>query len=210
MEVRRAEAGSRSWEAPTGEYYHSFTGEYGGLWRRQGGRAPNVMCGVGFIAQGFDESSYYVRKPGSEDPRAAFILEGVGADERIGDFGLIGGGAAGMEVDCHNPALGSPPHALVLASSERHSEAHCLVVEEMLYNFMGSTGDVCPQVHADLVFYETLGGGAVFSVGSIAWAGSLSHNGYDNNVSLITKNVLDRFLDETPFEVAVREASLSR
>ena len=36
---------------------------------------------------------------------------------------------------------------------------------------------------ADLVFYETAAGGAVFSTGSIAWAGSLSHNGYDNNVS---------------------------
>ena len=102
IEVRRAEDGIRTWEAQPGEYYHSFSGEYGGLWRRLG-RPPNVMCGVGFTAQGFDVSSYYVRKEGSFDPRAAFIFEGVGPDERIGDFGLVGGGAAGLELDRVEP-----------------------------------------------------------------------------------------------------------
>ena len=41
----------------------------------------------------------------------------------------------------------------------------------------------------------------MFSVGSITYCGSLSHNGYDNNISRITRNVLDRFLDPAPFEV---------
>ena len=40
-------------------------------------------------------------------------------------------------------------------------------------------------------------GGAVFSTGSIAWVASLSHKGFDNNVSRIT-NVLRRFRDPTP------------
>jgi len=31
-------------------------------------------------------------------------------------------------------------------------------------------------------------------VGSMAWCGSLSHNGYDNNVSRLMKNALDGFL----------------
>ena len=35
--------------------------------------------------------------------------------------------------------------------------------------------------------------------GSIAWAGALSHNSYDNNVARITGNVLRRFIDDTPF-----------
>ena len=43
-------------------------------------------------------------------------------------------------------------------------------------------------------------GGAVFSTGSIAWAGSLAHNGYDNNVARITENVVRRFLDPRPFD----------
>jgi N,N-dimethylformamidase len=50
-----------------------------------------------------------------------------------------------------------------------------------------------------MVFYETPNGGAVWASSSIAWAGSLSHNKYQNNVSRITKNVLDRFIDPTPF-----------
>jgi N,N-dimethylformamidase len=50
-----------------------------------------------------------------------------------------------------------------------------------------------------MVFYETLRGGAVFATSSIAWAGALAHNGYDNNVSTLTRNVIERFLDPAPF-----------
>jgi N,N-dimethylformamidase len=39
----------------------------------------------------------------------------------------------------------------------------------------------------------------VFSTGSIAYAGSLSWNGFDNNIARLTTNVLRRFTDETPF-----------
>ena len=35
----------------------------------------------------------------------------------------------------------------------------------------------------------------MFAVGSITFCGSLSHNGYDNNVSRIVDNVLRRFRD---------------
>ena len=45
IEIRRAEGGVRSWEAEAGEYYHSFNGEYGGIWRRLG-RAPNKLLGI--------------------------------------------------------------------------------------------------------------------------------------------------------------------
>ena len=115
MEVRRNEDGTRAWAAEPGEYYHSFTGEYGGLWRRQG-RPPQMIAGNGFIAQGFDDSSYYLRQEGSFDPRARFIFEGIADDERIGDFGLVGNGAAGLELDHVDRLLGSPPNTLVLAS----------------------------------------------------------------------------------------------
>ena len=106
IELRRAEDGIRPWIAEPGEYFHSFNGEYGGLWRRIG-RAPNVIAGVGFIAQGFDISSYYRRAPDADNPRAAFIFEGA-PDEIIGDFGLVGGGAAGIELDCITTDSGLP------------------------------------------------------------------------------------------------------
>lgn len=197
LEVRRNEDGIRAWAAEPGEYYHSFTGEYGGLWRRNA-RPPQVMAGTGFTAQGFDISSYYRRQPGADDPRAAFIFEGV-PDEIIGDFGLIGGGAAGLELDRADRLLGTPPNALILAASENHTDIYLVVCEEILINYPGQGGQESPLVRADMVFYETAAGGAVFSSSSIAWAGSLSHNNYDNNVSRITGNVLKRFLDKTPF-----------
>jgi N,N-dimethylformamidase len=56
-----------------------------------------------------------------------------------------------------------------------------------------------PLVRADMVFFETLNGGAVFSTGSIGWAGSLAHDGYRNNISTITENVLRRFISPEPF-----------
>jgi N,N-dimethylformamidase len=197
VELRRSEDGIRTWESEPGEYYHAFSGEYGGLWRRIG-RAPNAIGGVGFIAQGFDLSSYYRRAPDADNPRAAFIFEGV-PDEIIGDFGLIGGGAAGIELDCLNTALGSPPNMLRLASSEGHTPMIMLVNEEFGVVPPNLGGDLNPRVKADLAFGETPSGGALFATGSIAWCGSLSHNNYDNNVSRITANVLKRFLDPKPF-----------
>ncbi len=198
IEVRRAEDGIRTWEAHPGEYYHAFSGEYGGLWRRLG-RPPNTLVGQGFTAQGFDRSGYYVRLPGSYDPRAGFIFDGIGPDERIGDFGLVGGGAAGLELDRAETLLGTPPHTLVLASSEGHTDLMLLVNEEFAVTTPNLGGSQHPKVHGDLVFFETASGGAVFGVGSIAWCGSLSHDGYANNVSRITENVLRRFLDLEPF-----------
>ncbi|MGF1627309.1 MAG: N,N-dimethylformamidase beta subunit family domain-containing protein [Alphaproteobacteria bacterium] len=197
IEVRRAEDGIRCWAAEPGEYYHSFTGEYGGLWRRQD-LPPNVVTGVGFTAQGFDWCSYYRRTAEADDPRVAFMFDGV-EGELIGNFGLIGNGAAGLELDRADHKLGTPPHALVVAQSEGHSDIYLVVTEEVNVTTPDITGSQSPLCRADLTFYETPSGGAVFSTGSIAWCGSLSHNGYDNTVSRLTGNVLRRFLDETPF-----------
>jgi N,N-dimethylformamidase len=197
IEVRRAEDGIRTWIAEPGEYYHSFTGEYGGLWRRIG-RPPNLICGVGFIAQGFDVCAHYRRAPDADNPRAAFIFEGV-HEEIIGDFGLIGGGAAGIEIDCITRGLGSPPNMLRLASSENHSPMILLVNEEFGVVPPNLGGDQNERVRADLAFGETPSGGALFATSSIAWCGSLSHNNYDNNISRITRNVLRRFMDPEPF-----------
>ena len=197
IELRRAEDGIRDWVAEGGEYYHAFTGEYGGMWSRMG-RPIHALVGVGMAAQGFDTSSYYRRTAASRDPRAAFVFAGV-EEEIVGDFGTVGGGAAGLELDRCDGSLGSPPHTLVLASSERHSDTYFPPPEEIHSASAMMDGRQNPAVRADLAFFETPAGGAVFSTGSIAWIGSLSHAGGDNNVSRITRNVLLRFLDPTPF-----------
>ena len=198
MEMRRTEDGSRSWASEPGEYYMAFSGEYGGLWWRAG-RTPQSLVGNGFIAQGFDHSSYFRRTPDSRNPRAAFIFEGV-EDEIIGDFGLIGGGAAGLELDSASRAYGTPPHALTVATSEQHTDAYIRVNEDIGHMLLSIGGQDDPQVHADIVFFETPRGGAVFSTGSIGWSSALFHNDHDNNVSQITSNVLQRFLDPSPFD----------
>ena len=195
IEVRRAEDGTRAWIAEPGEYYQQFNGEYGGLWRRLG-KPPNELVGIGFAAQGFDGGTYYRVASGALDPRVSFITEGIHADEFWGQFGNQGGGAAGEEIDRYDEALGSPAHAVIIASSENHRSGMLRVKEE--FHMMEPLGND-PKVRADMVFFEVPGGGAVFSTGSISYAGSLAHNDYDNEIAQITGNVLRRFLDATPF-----------
>lgn len=195
MEVRRAEDGTRGWIAEPGEYHHAWGGEYGGLWRRLG-RAPNLLVGVGFAAQGFDRAAPFVRSEASWSSRAAWVFEGVDAPSLFGDYG-VGGGAAGQEIDRYDTRLGSPPHAVVLASATDHSEQMLRTKEELLATRMNGPD---PKIRADMVFFETPAGGAVFSVGSIAWYGALPHDDWDNDVARVTSNVLRRFADPAPFE----------
>jgi len=197
IELRRAEDGIRDWVAEGGEYYHSFTGEYGGMWSRMG-RRIHALAGIGMAAQGFDVSSYYRRRQESYDQRVSFIFAGV-AEEIIGNFGTVGGGAAGLELDRYDLAEGSPPHALVLASSENHSDTYFPPPDEIHNATAMMDGRQNPNIRADMVFFETPSGGAVFSTGSISWIGSLTHDHCRNNVSRITENVLQRFIDPTPF-----------
>ena len=196
IEIRRGEGGIRAWAAEPGEYYNAFDGEYGGLWRRNG-RPPQSLVGVGFTAQGNFVGSYYRRRDDALGSRAAWILDGV-ADEKIGDFGLSGHGAAGFELDRADHRLGTPKHAVVIAQSEGHKpEAPwVLVPEEQLTHLVTWALEPAPKlIRADMTFFETPGNGAVFSTGSITFCGSLPFNKFENNCSRVLKNVLDRFLD---------------
>jgi N,N-dimethylformamidase len=199
IEVRRRD-GTEHWQGAPGEHYHSLTGEPGGLWRFRG-MAPQQYFGVGFTAQGFDRNQPYRRMPGSFDPRAAWIFEGIGRDELIGEHPslVLEVGAAGSELDRADFAIGTPPHTLVLASSSGHSDAYQHVVEQInTSNGARPGGTENSLVRADMVFLEYPNGGAVFSSSAIAWCGSLSFNNYTNNVSRVTENVLRRFAADAP------------
>ncbi len=197
IEVRKGEAGTRAWTANPGEYNNAFDGKYGGMWRARG-RIPSKLCGLTFTAYGFDVSSYYRRAKDSNLRETKWIFDGVGEDEIIGDFGLVGGGAAGLELDRYDLEFGTPHNAYLLARSEGHTNLMLQVNEEIHFSVRGyyGGGTENPQVRADMIYYKTPSDGAVFAPGSLSWCGSLSHNNYDNNVSRIMENVLGGFLQE--------------
>ena len=191
IEIRRTEGGIRTWAAEPGEYYHSFDDAYGGLWRRSD-RAPNQLCGIGFTSQGTFWGDSYRRT--SRDNQHAWVFEGV-KDELFGGYGFSGGGAAGFELDRLDHRLGSPLNAVVLASSEGHERRNFVVVHEERLGFDTTIpGQTLEQlIRADMVHVEKPNGGALFSVGSITYCGSLPAKNYDNDVSRLTFNVLNRF-----------------
>lgn len=196
IEVRKFE-GSQGWKAEPGEYFMSFNAERSGLWRHRG-RPPNKLVGTGFIAEGFDVCSYYRRKTDSLDPKGSWMFEGIGKDELLGNFGLVGNGAAGLELDIYESRLGTPPNTLLLASSENHTDVYLEVLEELYFNVPKVGGTDNPKVRADITYFTTSNGGGVCSFSSIAYAGSLSHNKYNNNISKLTNNVLKRFASDDP------------
>jgi N,N-dimethylformamidase len=192
IEVRRAEGAYRPYEAAPGEYYHSFSGEYGGLWRRNG-RPPQRLVGVGYTGQSTKPSaSYYRRRPESYDPTFSWIFEGIG-EEILGNFGFMCGGAAGTEIDRLDIALGSPRNAVILARSERH-ESFVPAFEELLTTWMSVNGEPPEDlVRGEIVYFDTPAGGAVFSVGSMTFLGSLPWADYRNPISRLLENVVLRF-----------------
>ncbi len=197
-EMRRCESGIRTWRADPGEYYHQGTGELGGMWRYRG-RYLHTVAGTGMSAEGFDISSYYSRTPESNDPRVSWAFKGIRYDAKLGNFGLVGGGAAGTELDIVDTMLGSPPHTLIVATSAgRHTEAYLLVMEDFGFMQQGLDGTQHPRVRSDIAYHETPIGGACFAFSSIAFCGALPWNKGNNNISKLVGNVLDRFMRDGP------------
>tara|TARA_Y100000588_G_C14280960_1_gene937079 strand:+ start:8810 stop:11017 length:2208 start_codon:yes stop_codon:yes gene_type:complete len=197
VEVRRWR-GTRAWEAAPGECFHSTTGEIGGIWRFRN-REPQKMVGVGFTAQGSGENRPYIRKPDSLKDEVAFIFDGVGEDELIGDFPalVLEHGAGGFEIDRLDHIQGTPKHALLLASAGGFSDTYQITIEDQLCCNPNTGGSRNAMVRSDMIYMEGQKGGATFSVGSISWCSCLSYNGSNNNVSQITENVLRRFSEDS-------------
>lgn len=195
IEVRKLDSGSRAWQAEPGEGYLASTGQKSGLWRNRG-RAPQKIVGLGFTAEGMDESQPFERMPDSFHKRVSWIFDGIGDEELIGEFGLAGGGAGGIDSDRYELGLGTPPHTLLIAATANHSDNYPLVSEEITYAFPGRGGTQDAQVRGDMIYFTTPQNGAVFAAGSIAWSQALPcHNG-QNNVARIMRNVLNAFLKD--------------
>ena len=138
MEVRRGETGVRAWQAAAGEITHSTTGEKGGLLAQPRASAAEAVRdrlrvrGLRRLVYGTE------RMPDSGlDPRSRWIFDGVEPRERIGDFGLVGGGASGQEIDRADVALGTPPGTFLLASAYNQDDSYKVVPEEIEFMFDG-------------------------------------------------------------------------
>ena len=135
-----------------------------------------------------------MRLPDSRRDEVAFIFEGLGDQEVIGDFGPVLGGAAGDEVDRFDTELGSPFTAIRVATTNRLNGSYQLCVEDMSETVPLQDGSHSDRVRSDLVYLTRGNGGAVFSVGSINWIPTLRFEHDQNNVSTVTENVLRHFL----------------
>lgn len=202
FELRRAEGGIRLWETLPGEGYHAFDGGYGGLWRRLG-RPPQALVGVGFSSQGNYNGHPYTFTDAILDPRVAFLRQGLAETAQpgamFGERGLMGGGAAGHELDRADVALGTPRHALVIARAVVTEASYQPVNEERRdHTWPGAREDL---IRSDVTFFETPKGGAVFSVGSMNFIGALPIDGYGNAAAHLIENVVRRFADPAPLRL---------
>lgn len=205
-ELRRHD-GTEAWQAAPGEYYHSTTGEYGGLWRFRG-RPPQELVGVGFTAQGFgykngsaDYNKPFDRTKASYDPSVSWIFDGVDTKNGIGgDMPTLQspGGPMGEEVDRADYALGTPASATVVGVSQQFGDEYMHVVEEINTSSLFEGGTTNPMVRGDVTLMRYPKGGAVFSAASMVWSGGFFHNDYDNDMTRITENILDAFASGKP------------
>lgn len=192
VEVRRGESGVRSYTGDAGEWTLGLNGQLGALWRSQG-RSSHALFGVAFCSQGRPSGVPYKRTEAARDKKYEWMFKGIPDGELIGEYGL-GGGASGDEMDSFDVNQGSPLDGVVVATSTGHPDGFGIASECASYPILATRGTETNEIRSDIVYYETNGGGAVFSVGSINWYSSLAWKGYDNNVARLTGNVIHEFL----------------
>jgi N,N-dimethylformamidase len=110
------------------ELNHAFDGIQGGEWP-ENGRPAHAFSGVGYnkpagAGCSFGPGAPFKRLPDSYHPRVSFIFAGV-QQEVFGDFGVLGGGAAGYEFDMPAGAAASARvYSLVESAKANSVEPH--------------------------------------------------------------------------------------
>jgi len=97
-------------------------------------------------------------------------------------------------MDRADKTLGTPENAVILARSEDPPASFVTVPEELLSHLHTVSGEPPNELkRAEIVYFDTPSGGAVFSVGSITFCGSLWRDGFEGPVSRLLENVVRRF-----------------
>lgn len=121
------------------------------------------------------------------------MFNGISDNQLIGINGFAGG-ASGAEIDKCDYSLGSPLNTIIVATSIGHPDLYAILPEEADFPMLKTIGTQTDEIRSDITYYESGGGGAVFSVGSINWLCSLGWNNFDNEVARLTSNVLEEFV----------------
>lgn len=188
--------------APTAERYLT-DGRRGGL-MVEAGRNTGSTFGNEMAGMIFNGSSSMKKLPDAQNPRAKWIFAGCKEGANFGAYGIdkARGGCAGFEIDRFNPGNGAPRHALHLADSNplmTTIEHVKISTAPVSVTYEQNECEIAQWAKASIVFFETAKGGAMFSTGSITWISSAPENNWSNDVCKITMNVINRFIDETPF-----------
>ncbi len=161
---------------------HYQNGEPGGLWRNLG-RPEHAVLGVGYLRPGYMTFAPYMVQDASH---WTFNGAGLKTGDLIGREGTNNGSASGWEADQANEW--SPKNLQILArrlnAEDYMAPGESAHYPDPTYIWNGRGG-------AHMTYYDHPGGGGVFSVGSIAFGGSLI---VDPVLQQIVGNVLDRFL----------------
>ena len=189
MELRRGPTQSgRTWDGPLAEMPLALSNEPGGYFRDRG-RGEYKLVGVGISLMGFSKALPFTRTAASMD--YGWMFEGV--SEVFGDSGILLGGAAGYEVDCASPHLGTPPDVVVLATAAGFPDDY---VGDPGRWFEAGAPERAAQRRADMIFWRHAAGGAVFSASSVSFLGALPGPGTVNDVGRLTRNLLTHFSNE--------------
>ena len=150
------------------------------------GRPEHATLGVGYVQPGYMTFAPYMVEDASH-----WIFQGAGlkTGDLIGREGINGGSASGWETDQADAR--SPRNLRILARGlnpedymGQGGQGKSAQYPDPAYIWNGRGG-------AHMTYYDHPGGGGVFSVGSIAFGGSLV---VDPALQRVVRNVLDRFL----------------
>ena len=145
-----------------------------GISRNQG-PAPQKVFGVGSSAIGMGRGAPYgIAGEAKTDPILRRLIDGLDAPHGIiGNFGHVQDAASGDEIDRLDYRLGTSktlrPNSPVVTRM-----ITCSCMKRLCTPWSNHTGSTSDKMTNNIVYYATAGGGAVFSVLSINWAGAMA------------------------------------
>jgi len=189
-EMRRGDVEERPYEGDVASANLQLSGHRGGLWQTLG-RPAASFTGLTAGCMGFTTGDVYRFTDAAASPALAALLEGIDPSAAFGGSGQVLGAAAAYETDIFNPFLGSPADCTVMATATMPPSYISFAPG---FHASPSHEDATSRLRSDMVIRTTPAGGTIWSVGSVAWTGSLDD---DPVVSRLTYNAL-RLLGGTP------------